>query len=231
MDKFEVLTREDGSLSADARKVAQLAAKEGRQTATWLSPEKDAAPFNLFLQGYDHEEISAILNLPLEMVVMTALRYRWDKRKRQLGIKDGHDAAEQMLNILIDSQLSVSVMAIQEELREIAAGKIKPSQSKYAAKDVKSVQLLMQSAAALHKIQLGFVPIGGSQSQVNVQVNNAAPQAPQQTPLPAAITPLALEGARNQAFLERLAALDQTVTIQAEPIVTIPEQSKTVESA
>ena len=62
--------------------IERLLSLNGRKGLYALSPEKEPGPFLLWCCGDDLNTISAKMNLPVDVIVATAIQYRWMEKSR-----------------------------------------------------------------------------------------------------------------------------------------------------
>lgn len=129
-------------LALPKEQVDRLLSLNGRKGLYALAPEKEPGPFLLFCTGDDLETISAKMNMPRDVIVATAIQYRWPEKARVLHRDKPGIVPADLQKELANTILVATVVSMQKELGEVIAGR----------KDAKDCPLIPSSPAALEKL-------------------------------------------------------------------------------
>jgi len=144
---------------------------------SYLSTDKEVAPFMLFLMGHSYESISKSTNYPYEVIVLTSGHYDWDEKLKMAKNEEG-DIGLGMQKQITNMMLVATFVAAQKELAKLMSGEIEPEKSTLAVKGVGGLEKLMD----LYKKLNGMVDSNGNAAPIvaqNVQINHyAAPEDP-----------------------------------------------------
>ena len=143
-----------------------------------LSPEREAGAFMLYCCGDDFESISLKTNFPLDIIYVTAAHYGWDIKAKALRSESGDFNPVNIQKNLANSLLIATYMSVQEELKDVLAGKKSASDCKLIPNNIKSLQTLMDMVSNVHN-----PGVAGNQGTVvhaqNVQINQVAEPKPE----------------------------------------------------
>ena len=164
------------SLGLDEEKKEQLLRQASVGALSFLSPDREAGPFMLFCCGESLEEISVKTNVPMPILLVTAMQYNWADKSAILR-QDPADIQKSLTN----SMLVATWMAAKEQLAGVLSGKIKASDCSLIPKNPAGVEKLMQMVNAVNGIQAApttpSAPI--SVTANNVQINQTPTNTPQ----------------------------------------------------
>jgi hypothetical protein len=150
----------------------------GRGKLYSLSPDKESGAFMLYCIGNNFEEISIKLNLPLDVIITTAIQYSWFNKTKILK-KSPDTASVDMQKDLVNSILVATVISMQRTIGEVISGKADPKDCPLIPNSVASLEKLMNLMAMLNAPQ--STDKGTNQTTVittqNLQINNQAPVA------------------------------------------------------
>lgn len=151
-------------LALPKEQVDRLLSLNGRKGLYALAPEKEPGPFLLYCCGDDLDSISAKMNMPRDVIVATAIQYRWPDKARVLHRDKPGIVPADLQKELVNTILVATVVAMQKELGEVIAGR----------KDAKDCPLIPSSPSALEKLM----------AMVSALNAPGAPQGPQVEPKP-----------------------------------------------
>ena len=86
-----------------------------------LSPEREQAPYLLFLSGSSLQEIGFQQAIPLDILEVTAAHYQWED-KRNAFATSGLNLAQELQKRIAMTLLITAHMAVQRDLADVAAG-------------------------------------------------------------------------------------------------------------
>jgi len=156
-------------------KVMSLVTMVNARQANYLSPDKEAGLFLLFVMGKTLQEISVECSYPLDIIILTAIYYRWHQKATALGLTDADKSVEEIQKDILKSILVATAVTTKRELGNVIAGRDKAS-SGLIPKNIQGLKQLMEAIEALNP----KVPeaSGTVINANNVQVvnNNATPQ-------------------------------------------------------
>lgn len=159
-----------------------------QRSISYLSPEKEGGPFLLYCCGDDLEKIALKTNYPIEVILLTAMQYKWHTKTSLLqktlsdnGLLDIQKDMAKM--ILVATQTS-----IQKQLGDVIAGRLDPEKCQLIPKTIKGLNELMSMVNGItDKIKDLENPPQAPQAAItvqatNVQINQGNPE-PQKTKL------------------------------------------------
>lgn len=139
------------SLSPDEELRARKLQSQG--SASHLSTEQEAGPFMMFLFGDDVEGIAAKTHYPKDVVLLTALHYKWEE-KRELLVEKGKES-ELVKNIeksLLNNILLATYQAINKDVGEVIAGKKQAQDSKFIPQSMQALKSLLEMVEKANKL-------------------------------------------------------------------------------
>jgi hypothetical protein len=114
-----------------------------QRSISFLSPEKEGGPFLLYCCGDDLEKVALKTNYPVEVILLTAIQYRWNSKagllQKTLGDANLLDIQKDMAKML----LIATHTSIQKELGDVIAGRLDPDKSSLIPKTIKGLNELM----------------------------------------------------------------------------------------
>ena len=150
-------------------KVMALVTAVNARQAHYLSPDKEAGLFLLFALGKTLADIAVEVSYPLDIVILTALYYRWPQKAAALGLVGEDKSTEQIQQDLLKSILVATSISVKKQLGDIIAGRADASKSGLIPKNVASLKQLMETINGMgDKAGVGGQTINAQ----NVIVNN-----------------------------------------------------------
>ena len=190
MDLKALIVKND--LKLPKEQVDRLLSQNGRHALHALSPDKESGAFLLFCCGDDLDLISAKLSIPKDVILATAIQYRWPDKASVLKSTTPIDLQKDLVNTI----LVATVMSVNRDLADVISGK----------KDASDCPLIPSSPQALEKlinmvntVNSVSVPKQDQPQTVihanNVQVNQQIGESPE---------PKKIEASKDEkAFLEK----------------------------
>lgn len=157
-------------------RVTSLLSLLQRGSISYLSPEKEAAPFLFYSCGDDLTTIALKTNYPLEVIQLTALKYRWPIKAKELANEAGKIGLEGIQLDIAKSLLIATNILMQRQLADVIAGRAKASECPLLPKNIHGLEKLMNIITSLTapKDDGGKSPM--SITGQNIQVNLNAPK-------------------------------------------------------
>jgi hypothetical protein len=163
-------------LQLEQAKIDSLLSQLSRGSLSFLSPEREAGPFLLYCCGDDFKTISIKCSLPLEIILITAMYYKWPTKAELLQKDITAQSIEDLQKDMTKSLLVATYIAMQKQLGDVIAGRTDASKCGLIPKNMQSLGRLMDMVQSLteskdHKDSAG----GGTRTTItanNVQVIN-----------------------------------------------------------
>jgi hypothetical protein len=142
MSDLKTLIQEN-DLGLSKTEVQRLLSINGKQGLAPLSPDKEQGLFLLYASGYDIDAIAAKTNWPKDVIMVTAINYKWATKARIL-ITQGNVTNMPLFlqKELVNSVLIATFVSYQKELGEVIAGK----------RQAKDCALIPSSQGSLEKL-------------------------------------------------------------------------------
>jgi hypothetical protein len=179
--KTLVVRNEMGLPKEQVDKLSRLLAN---RTVTYLSPDKEAGAFLLYSIGRTLPEIATQLSIPPEVIILTALQYKWQEKAILLQSQEGGlKTLQDLQKDLASSILVATLLTAQKELGDLIAGRIKPSECAWLPRNMQSLEKLMNMINNLNPVAPAVpAPAPTVVHAQNVQINqNAATHQPSDT--------------------------------------------------
>lgn len=125
----------------------------------FLSQEKEVGPFMLYLLGDDIEAVAQKCGYPKDIVLATAVQYRW-RDKREALIQKGKESEliKEVEKNLVNSLLLVTWRVITAEVGAVMSGKLDPAQSKFVPTSMQALERLLGMVERVNKLMATDVP-------------------------------------------------------------------------
>jgi hypothetical protein len=182
-DLKALIVRNELNLPREA--VDRLLTQNGRKALYALSPDKESGPFLLFCCGDDFDTIATKMNLPRDVIVATAIQYRWPDKARMLNRTDSGIVPGDLQKELVNTILVATIVAMQRDLGEVIAGRKEAKDCPLIPSSPQALQKLMEMVTSLNNP----TPADPMKPQTvihatNVQVNQqqGLPEAPKALP-------------------------------------------------
>lgn len=175
MDDLKTLILQN-DFGLEQSKVMALVTAINARTLSYLSPDKEAGVFLLFCLGKTLNEIAMETSYPLDVIILTAIYYRWHQKSVALGLTDYEKSVEEIQKDLLKSILVATTISTKKQLGDIIAGRADANKSGLIPKNIAGLKQLLESIESLNpKTEQ---PQGTTITATNVQiVNNAAAPA------------------------------------------------------
>jgi hypothetical protein len=160
-------------LNLPQERVNSLVNSLRQRSVSYLSPEKEGGPFLLYCCGDDLEKVALKTNYPIEVILLTAMQYRWNTKASllQKTLSDANllDIQKDMAKML----LIATHTTIQKELGDVIAGRLDPNKSSLIPKTIKGLNELMTMVNGItDKINDLNNPPQQPQAAITVQATN-----------------------------------------------------------
>lgn len=181
-DLKALIVRNELGLPQEA--VARLLTQNGRKALYALSPDKEPGPFLLFCCGDDFDTIATKMNLPRDVIVATAIQYRWPDKARTLNRTDAGIVPGDLQKELVNTILVATIVAMQRDLGEVIAGRKEAKDCPLIPSSPQALQKLMEMVTALNNPAAAPDPLKPQTvvHATNVQINQALPETPKALP-------------------------------------------------
>jgi len=165
-------------IGLSAEETTALAKRVQQGLCSHLASEKEGAPFLFYLMGHDFQSISKKTNIPVDIIMLTAIYYNWPQKaggvREIMSKEDSAEVVKSVQKDLANTILVVTKLAMEQQLADVVSGKIKPSQCRLIPNNIHSLQKLMEILDTLNaKPEVNN--IGGSTQSINgqnIQINN-----------------------------------------------------------
>lgn len=172
------------ALGLTAEVVEKTARAVRAKTAAPLSADRETGLFLLFCSGDTIDMLSFKTQMPIEIIVATAVHYQWLNKAKALGLTSPDDIAQESRKQLLRQLAIATHVSVQKQLTDIIAGREDPSTCRLIPRDIKELEKLL---AMIKDLEGTTPPAGGAHPPGVTVINN--PQnvqvVQQQTNLPA----------------------------------------------
>ena len=165
-DLTTIVAKNDLNLSDEM--LEKLTKLVRNRTLSYLSPEKETGPFLLYCTGTDFEGIANRCSYPLEVILLTALYYRWNEKMSGLGLTSIDNAPKEIQKDLANSLLIATYLSVQKQLGDVIAGRSDADKCLLIPKNVYSLEKLMDMVSNIN----GLKPQAESGGKTIIQANN-----------------------------------------------------------
>lgn len=173
MDDVKALVAKN-SIGLPPEKIAAISNLVARGSLGYLSPDKEAGPFMLFLSGSSLEDVAKATSFPVDVIYLTAMRYNWPEKAeamRKDKIENGVDVIQGEIVKLITTATYVT---LQKQLADIIAGRADYRDCPLLPKNIHGLEKLMNMIESMKpKSQDVQAPV--SVSGQNIQINFPEP--------------------------------------------------------
>jgi hypothetical protein len=168
-------------LALPKESVDRLLSMNGRRQLSPLSLDSEAAPFLLYCCGDTLEVIAAKTNLPKDVIVATAIYYRWPEKAKLLSRDNVVSAPGDITNDLVKTILVATAISMQRDLGDVIAGRKDPKDCPLIPKSISSLQTLIEMVQAAGGAPAPAAPTPGvtNITATNVQINTNEPAKPE----------------------------------------------------
>lgn len=162
-------------------RVTSLLSLLQRGGISYLSPDKEAGPFLLYSCGDDLEKIAQKTNYPLEVIQLTALRYKWPDKVVALSKEVGAIGLEGVQLEMAKNLLIATYIVMQKQLADVIAGRADARECQLLPKNIHGLEKLMNIIENLKPKEDKNSPMtfNGNNIQVNLTTGQKALNAPQ----------------------------------------------------
>jgi len=164
-------------LNLPKAEVNRLLSINGKQGLAPLSQDKEQGLFLLYCSGYDIDAITVKTNWPKDVILITAIHYRWvDKAKLLAQTQNITNMPLFLQKELVNSILIATFVSYQKELGEVIAGKKQAKDCALIPSSQGSLEKLINLVSAVN----GATPPADKNTTVvhaqNVQINQGGEQ-------------------------------------------------------
>jgi hypothetical protein len=155
-----------------------LLERVNRREVAYLSPEKEAAPFLFYCLGDDFKKIALKANYPIEVIMLTAMYYKWPEKKEVLQKAHVDMVPREIQKDITNSLLVATYMTVQRQLADVMANRKKAEDCPLIPNNMLALEKLMMMIEQLGKPPRDpNVPAAAGTviSANNVQVNQGVP--------------------------------------------------------
>ena len=171
MDDIKALIVKN-DLGLPETKTAKLIQLVNNRSVAQLSPDKESGPFLLYCTGTDFETIATRCSYPLDVVLLTAMHYRWNEKIDKLGLRSVENAPNAIQKDLANSLLVATYVAMQKQLGDVIAGRMKPEKCALIPKNAYALEKLMALVTDINNPTSKTPGEGGiAVNAQNVQIN------------------------------------------------------------
>lgn len=144
--------------------------------------DKETNLFQAFILGRSFQQLARSCAVPVEMIVLTAIKHRWDFKAQMLQNAGDSAAVVHSTKDLANKILEINLIAMDRELSDIYTGKKDARESIFMAKSPQELQKMLQLVMQANDIKNALA--GGTATNaptINI-TNQNAQVGPQNTP-------------------------------------------------
>lgn len=178
-------------LQLEQGKIDHLISLINARSLSYLSPEKEAGPFLLYCCGDDLERIATKTSLPLEVIFLTAIYYRWPEKAKLLQKDITAQSIQGLQKDIAKSLLVATYIAMQKQLGDVIAGRVDPKSCGLIPKNMQALDRLMNMVNEINEGPRDN-NTGGTRTTIqaqNVQINNNSNSETKKIEEPKELTP------------------------------------------
>ena len=135
--------------------------------AQMLGPEKEVGPFYLYLMGDSYESVAEKTGWSLEIIAVTALKFRWYEKKNACSLVSEKEGAKYVLKSAMSAMLAATAHVLTQQSKDVMSGKLDASECRYIPKNVKELQSFMNVVSQIYELN------SKNENNQNVTVNIA----------------------------------------------------------
>lgn len=121
------------------------------QTAP-LTSDREWGPFILFVLGDSIEEVSQKMNIPVDVLYLTAITYHWKEKKTKLMEKGESQLIALLQKKLVNQLLVATQASIAKQVGEILAGRMSPDKCPLIPKNLNGLKLFMEIVSEINNL-------------------------------------------------------------------------------
>ena len=181
MDDLKALVLQN-EFGLEQSKVMALVTGINARSVSYLSPDKEAGLFLLYVMGKTLQEIAAETSFPVDVVFLTAINYRWNQKAAALGLVDANKSTEEIQKDLLKSILVATAVTTKKALGDVIAGRADGNKSGLIPKNAQALKQLIDMIASFNP-KVEPVNNGTTVHAQNVQIvnNDWKPALPEMT--------------------------------------------------
>jgi hypothetical protein len=168
----------NNNLNLPQEKITNLLSGLKNKTISYLSPDKETGCFLLYACGSSYEEIAIKTSYPVDIIMLTAIYYRWWEKVATLGIIDTNNSTSELQKDLLNTLLVATSVSIKKQLGDVIAGRIDAKHCPLIPKSPLALKQLMDMINEMNAPKEEVKPqtvIHGTNVQVNMSENKVEP--------------------------------------------------------
>ena len=146
----------------------------------FFGTDKESNMFSAFLMGRTFAQIARNASCPVEMIILTAIKHRWDTKAQVMANAGDTSVVEHLTKNLANYILEINLAAIDKEMNDIYTGKKDPRDSIFSAKTPQELQKLLQIVMQANGLKNSLASSSSTGPAVNINNQIANVQQPQQ---------------------------------------------------
>jgi hypothetical protein len=168
----------NNNLNLPQEKITHLLSGLKNKTISYLSPDKESGCFLLYACGSSYEEIAVKTSYPVDIIMLTAIYYRWYEKVVALGIIDTKNSTSELQKDLLSTLLVATSVSIKKQLGDVIAGRADPKFCPLIPKTPQALKQLMDMINEMNAPKEEVKPqtvIHGTNVQVNMSEKKVEP--------------------------------------------------------
>jgi hypothetical protein len=162
-------------LNLPQEKVDSLVSSINNRHVAPLSPDKEIGPFLLFCTGDDLQTISVKTNYPIDIVIVTAIYYRWYEKAAKLGLTDSDATIETIKQDITKTLLVATSVSVKKMLGDVIAGRTEGKDCALIPKNVSALMTMLSALEGKKEEPAGKGSVTNIKAE-NVQILNPGPE-------------------------------------------------------
>lgn len=131
------------------RRVEGLLAKS--QTGP-LPNDREFGPFLLFALGDSIDEVAAKTGIPVDVVYLTAISYRWMEKREELARKGNVQLIMALQRQLVNNLLVATQASVLKQVGEVMSGKLAPEKCSLIPRSLHGLKALMEMVSDINNL-------------------------------------------------------------------------------
>jgi len=187
----------------------------------YYGADKETNLFQAFILGRSFQQLARTCSVPVEMIILTAIKHKWDLKAKLLQNAGDSAAVQHATKDLANKILEINLIAMERELTDIYTGKKDARDSIFMAKSPQELQKMLQLVMQANDIKNALA--GGASANaptINITNQNAQVAQPQNSPQVSATDAETIDA------LPEPSKLDQLKMIRESEAPTISKKEK-----
>jgi len=144
--------------------------------------DKEANLFQAFVLGRSFHQLARSCSVPVQMIVLTAIKHKWDLKARLLQNAGDSAVVQHATKDLANKILEINLIGMERELTDIYTGKKDARDSIFMSKTPQEMQKMLQIVMQANDIKNALAG-GTSANAPTINITNQNAQvAPQNSP-------------------------------------------------